>query len=81
MSKTTPYSLYEILKETSAKAPEKIAITYFGINLTYKALLDRIDEIAAAFRSHGIGQGDIVAVSLPTMPESIECFYALHKID
>ena len=80
MSKTATYSLYETLKETSAKVPEKIAITYFGINLTYKALLDRIDEIAAAFRSHGIGQGDIVAVSLPTMPESIGCFYALHKI-
>ena len=80
MSKATPYSLYEILKETSAKVPKKIAITYFGINLTYKALLDRIDEIAAAFRKHGIGQGDIVAVSLPTTPESIECFYGLHKI-
>ena len=76
----TTYSIYEILKEISAKIPERTAITYFGINLTYKNLLDRINEAAAAFRQHGIGQGDIVAVSLPTMPESIVCFYALHKI-
>ena len=80
MSKTTTYSLYEILKETVAKLPERIALTYFGINMTYKALLDHIDATARAFRNFGIGQGDIVSVSLPTMPESVMCFYALHKI-
>ena len=80
MTEATAYSLYEILKGTSAKLPERTAITYFGINLTYKTLLDRIDETADAFRRHGIGPGDIVSVALPTMPESVLCFYALHKI-
>ena len=80
MTENTTYSLYHILKETAAKLPERTAITYFGINMTYKVLLDRIDETADAFRRHGVGQGDIVSVSLPTMPESVMCFYALHKI-
>lgn len=80
MTETTTYSLYEILKKTAAKLPDRTALTYFGINLTYKALIDRIDETADAFRKHDIRQGDIVSVSLPTMPESIMCFYALHKI-
>ena len=80
MIEASTYSLYEILKETTAKLPDRTAITYFGIHLTYRTLLDRIDETANAFRRHGIGQGDMVAVSLPTMPESVMCFYALHKI-
>ena len=80
MTETITYSLYNILKDTSAKQPERTAITYFGINMTYNELLDHIDETADAFRKHGIRQGDIVSVSLPTMPESIMCFYALHKI-
>ena len=80
MTETITYSLYNILKDIAAKQPDRTAITYFGINMTYNALLDRIDETADAFRKHGVGQGDIVSVSLPTMPESIMCFYALHKI-
>ena len=80
MTETHAYSLYEILKETTTKQPERTVLTYFGINLTYNTLLDRIDETANAFRKQGIGQGDIVSVSLPTMPESVMCFYALHKI-
>ena len=80
MTASTPYSLYEILKGTAAKQPDRTAITYFGINLTYNTLIDRINETASAFRKHGIKQGDIISIALPTMPESVMCFYALHKI-
>lgn len=80
MTEAYTYSLYEVFKETTSKLPDRTAITYFGIHLSYRTLLDRIDETADAFRRHGIGQGDTVAVSLPTMPESVMCFYALHKI-
>ena len=76
----TDYSLYEILKETTAKQPDRTALAYFGINLKYSTLLDRIDETALAFRKHGIKKGDIVSISLPTLPESVMCFYALNKI-
>ena len=74
------YSLYEILKETAAKQLERTAITYFGINLNYHELLKRIDETAEAFRKHGIKKGDIISIALPTLPESVMCFYALNKI-
>jgi long-chain acyl-CoA synthetase len=80
MTETTTYSLYEILKETSARQPHRTALTYFSINLTYSELLSRIDETAHAFRRHGVGQGDIISIALPTLPESVMCFYALHKI-
>ena len=74
------YSLYEILKETATRQPNRTAITYFGINLSYNTLLDRINATADAFRKHGVKQGDIISISLPTLPESVMCFYALNKI-
>ena len=80
MTTNNSYSLYEILKESVGKHPEKTAVTYFGINLSYNTLLNKIDETAKAFRKHGIGPGDIVSLSLPTMPETLMCFYALNKI-
>ena len=76
----TTYSLYQLLRETATRKPERIAITYFGINLTYKSLLNRIDRTADAFRRYGVGKGDIISISLPSLPESVMCFYALNKI-
>ena len=80
MSETTTCSLYEILKTVAAGQPDRTALSYFGINLTYNTLLERIDETAKAFLNLGVGQGDIVSLALPTIPESVMCFYALNKI-
>ncbi|MBO6026181.1 MAG: acyl--CoA ligase [Bacteroidales bacterium] len=77
---TSTHSLYQILKETATKQPDRVAITYFGINISYKDLMNRIDKTADAFKKHGVVKGDCIAVALPTMPESVMCFYALHKI-
>ena len=74
------HSLYEILKEIATKQPDNTAITYFGINLSYSELLDSIDKTADAFRRHDVKKGDIISISLPTLPESVMCFYALSKI-
>lgn len=80
MATSNSYSFYEILKESVGKHSNRTAVTYFNINLSYTTLLDKIDETAKAFRKHGIGQGDIVSLSLPTTPEALMCFYALNKI-
>ena len=73
-------SLYELFKETSNHFPERIAISYISIKLKYKELLDCIDKTVEAFRKHGVKEGDIISISLPSLPESVICFYALNKI-
>lgn len=80
MTETSTCSLYEILKETTTRQSEKTALNYFGLKISYNALLNSIDKTANAFKQNGIKQGDIVSICLPTIPESIMCFYALHKI-
>lgn len=77
---STHHSLYEIIEKTATRQPNRTAITYFGINLNYNELLDHINETVVAFRKHGVKKGDIISISLPTLPESVMCFYALNKI-
>ncbi len=76
----TSSGLYEIFVQVANAYSKKTALSYFGMNLTFGQLKDRIDTTALAFKKHGVGRGDIISVSLPTMPESLMCFYALNRI-
>ena len=73
-------SMYEMIKESALKYPNKIAYTYYKNKVTYKNLLKRIDEVACAFIRMGIKKGDYVSIIMPNTPEAIICFYALNKI-
>lgn len=72
--------LYETFRETAEKYSEKPALSYFKIETTFKQLLEQIDTVALAFRNHGVKQGDIISLALPSLPESLTCFLALNKI-
>lgn len=72
--------LYEIFSKIVDEHPDKVALSYYGLHLTYQQLRDQIDTVALAFKRQGIGHGDIVSISLPNTPESVICFYALNRI-
>lgn len=78
--KDTCLGLYETFREAVAKFSDKVAVCYFGVETTFRQLLERVDTTALAFRKHGVGRGDIICLSLPSMPESLMCFLALNKI-
>ena len=78
--KETASGLYETYREAAERFSDKVALSYFRKETTFKQLLDKIDTTALAFRRHGVGRGDIVCLALPTMPESLMCFLALNKI-
>lgn len=80
MTNTFPQGLYEAFRASAEKYSEKAALSYFGMELTYQQLLERIDITALAFRRHGVERGDIISLALPSMPESLMCFLALNKI-
>lgn len=60
--------------------PDRIAFRYFGMPFTYRKMYSEIDRVANAFLQNGIRKGDTVMLMVPTLPESIYCFYALNKI-
>ena len=72
--------LYETFKEAAEKFSDKPALCYFKTETTFRQLLERVDITALAFRKHGVKQGDIISIALPSMPESVMCFLALNKI-
>ncbi len=51
-----------------------------GAELTYGELKERIDQAAGAFRAYGIGQGDVIAMLLPMIPEAVVTLLAGAKI-
>lgn len=73
-------TIYNYIKERSVNYIDKTALNYFGEKITYKELIEKIDETARALKQYGINKGDIVTVLMPTIPETIYIFYALSKI-
>ena len=57
-----------------------IAITYFGVHITYKTFYKEIHYTAASFKSQGIRKGDVVTILSANIPEALISFYALNKI-
>lgn len=56
------------------------ALIYLGRRISYAEMLDEVDRCAAAFTAHGIGPGDSVTLSLPSVPNAVIMFYALNRI-
>lgn len=73
-------TLYSLLKETCKPYINKTALHYYGTNISFKKLLEKIEETAAAFVALGVKKGDIVSLCTVCFPETVYAFYALNKI-
>jgi long-chain acyl-CoA synthetase len=71
--------LYEILKKTARKHPQKTAITYFENEITYSELDSLSDKFAATLAAFGISKGDRVALFLPNIPQFVIAYYGILK--
>jgi Acyl-CoA synthetases (AMP-forming)/AMP-acid ligases II len=73
-------SMWEIIKQTSEKYPNYVAINYYGTKITYLELLEKINEYAKGFKAQGFEKGDRAIVAMPNTPEALISFYALNMI-
>lgn len=71
---------YQFIYEKNKEKLNNIALKYFNINVTYKELFEKIEEIAKGLSNLGIKKGDIVTISLATTPELVYIIYALNRI-
>jgi acyl-CoA synthetase (AMP-forming)/AMP-acid ligase II len=51
-----------------------------GWTLSYAALDELSDEVAAALAARGVGEGDVVALALPSTPEYVVAYAAVAKL-
>lgn len=73
-------SCYDSLVATTNKYPEYIAFNYFGLEKSYKDVLNDIDNISKSLVKIGVKKGDYVTICSSNVPEAVISFYALNKI-
>ena len=67
------------LRRRAALAPEEIAISFYGYDMTFAELDEQSDRFASHLRATGIRPGDRVAVMLPNCPQFFVAFYGILK--
>ncbi len=72
--------LLENLRESTAKYPNNMALSFMGYETTYLQLNTMVEKIAACFLDFGIKKGDSVALLLPNVIPCVAAYYALLKI-
>ena len=73
-------TIYEYLWQHNKNYLNDNALNYVGRMITYGELFENIDRLVTVFLEEGIGEGDIVTIIAPSVPEIIYSFYALNKI-
>lgn len=73
-------TMYELLRDTALKYPDKTAINFMGAKISFGKLLAMIDKCAASFTAYGIKPGHCVLQSMPNVPNALIIFYALNKL-
>jgi fatty-acyl-CoA synthase len=74
------FNLARALDRNADRAPDSAAVIFRETRLSHRQLLDRVNALAAAFRSAGVGKGDIVALLLGNRPEFLEAALAVNRV-
>ncbi|WP_233839217.1 AMP-binding protein [Paraburkholderia sp. ZP32-5] len=71
-----PLSPISFLKRTARIFPDRTAIVYGDLRRTYAEMESRCRRLSSFIDSRGLGQGDVVSVMLPNLPEMVELHFA-----
>jgi len=71
--------VYSFLDQTAARIPNRLAIIFGGMELTYSELKNLADRFAKALISLGIEKGEKIAIHLPNCPQFAIAYYAALK--
>jgi len=73
-------TISQALTRSAEKFPNHIAINYMGNKITYSQLDGMVNQFAKALKDLGIKKGDVVAVCLPNLPQTIITNLAAFRI-
>jgi len=71
--------VYAFLDHTAARVPNRVAIIFGGMELTYSELKDLSDRFANALISMDLKKGEKVAIHLPNCPQFAIAYYGALK--
>ena len=73
-------SMYEAVLRSAERYPNRTALEYFKMEISYKEMIKKIDKAAAALKAIGVEKGDAVTICMPNTPEAVYMFYAVNEI-
>ena len=73
--------LTQLLAKAVSNDPDKAAIVYDNIRMSYQELYTKVEDLSRGLKSTGLKQGDCAAFLLPNCPEFAIAFYAVAKLD
>ena len=73
-------SLYTLLDDAARLYPDRVALDYFGVTITYSQVRDQVLRAARVLHEAGVRHGDTVAIALPNCPQVFVAFYACMRI-
>ncbi|HOD29430.1 MAG TPA: AMP-binding protein [Syntrophales bacterium] len=71
--------LFQIIRSSAKVWPDRNAIVFAGLELTFRELDQLSDRFAAALFKLGVRKGDRVAIHLPNCPQFAVAYYGLLK--
>jgi long-chain acyl-CoA synthetase len=71
--------VFSFLDQTAVRVPNRLAIIFGGMELTYGELKDLSDRFANALISMGLEKGEKVAIHLPNCPQFAIAYYGALK--
>ena len=72
-------TLVERFEQHAAQSPDKVAITFEGETLTYKALNERANQVAYQLRNEGVKPNDLVGIMSQRRLEMMIGIYGILK--
>lgn len=73
-------SMYNYLKQTAQVHMDSVAVEFEKKKITYKSLIEQIEETAKALIDNGIKKGDCVSIISVNTPQVLVMIYALNRI-
>ncbi|KAB2887225.1 MAG: AMP-binding protein, partial [Burkholderiaceae bacterium] len=75
---TTPAtSLWDNLATNARRYPDKAALVFFGQSLSYRALADGAERLAARLHALGVRRGDRVVLCMQNCPQLVLAHFAI----
>jgi long-chain acyl-CoA synthetase len=73
------HPVQRLLDDAAGRFPDRPALTFFGRDLSYRALRDLTDRCASGLRSLGLKPGDRVSLHLPNCPQFVIAYLGTLK--
>src|ERR1700741_2022855 len=70
-------SLWDNLETSARRYPDKTALVFLGQVLTYKALREQAERLAARLHAMGVGKGDRVVLDMQNCPQLVIAHFAI----